>query len=367
MKLERRHKRNWPRILITRPDHLGDVLLTLPAAVALRFSIPDAHICFLVSNHLGDVTTHCPAIDETYTLPFPPVMAQYGARAWPGLVTHRTTIKRGCFDIAILARPDDPWSGELMMAAGIPVRIGYEHPRTLPFLTRALPFRENRHVTMHALDLIEAAMDYFTPRPSFPTCAPVTDCFAPTSEEEAAVVKVLTQAAPDAGMRPCVLHPGSSWPIKNWSPHQWGALAARLRQSEGFTPVVTGGKDDLELVSAVVQASKGQAYDLAGKLTIGSLAALFRRASLVIATDSGPLHLAAMVGARVVGLYGPADPLKFGPYCPPENRRIVRVQLPCSPCGEMLSPPCGVLSEPPCVAGITVNAILSAAAELHQT
>jgi ADP-heptose:LPS heptosyltransferase len=84
----------------------------------------------------------------------------------------------------------------------------------------------------------------------------------------------------------------------------------------------------------------------------------------VVAADSGPLHLAAMMGTPVVGLYGPVSPLEFGPLCPPGRCRVVRVQLPCSPCGTLLDPPCGARAAPACVSGIGVEAVLAAAAEL---
>ena len=99
-------------------------------------------------------------------------------------------------------------------------------------------------------------------------------------------------------------------------------------------------------------------------LTLPAAAALYRRASLVIGIDSGPLHLAVMVGARVIGLYGPLDPLKWGPWCAPDRYRIVRVQIPCSPCDCIFDPPCGVPLAPPCTTGITVDAVLAAAVEL---
>ena len=114
----------------------------------------------------------------------------------------------------------------------------------------------------------------------------------------------------------------------------------------------------------VTAASGRLARGLAGRLSLGGLAALFRRARLVIAIDSGPLHLAAMLGAPVVGLYGPADPVEFGPWGAPDRRRIVRTQLPCSPCRTLVDPPCGRAAEPRCVTEISVEAVLAAAAEL---
>ena len=141
-------------------------------------------------------------------------------------------------------------------------------------------------------------------------------------------------------------------------------MAAALRQRYGVAPLVTGSAAEEDLVRAVVAASGRRAVGLAGRLSLGGLIALLRRVRLLIATDGGPLHLAAAVGTPVVGLYGPADPVMYRPWCPPERRRVVRVQLPCSPCGTLLDPPCGAATEPACVTGITLDAVLTAADEL---
>jgi ADP-heptose:LPS heptosyltransferase len=163
---------------------------------------------------------------------------------------------------------------------------------------------------------------------------------------------------------PFVLHPGSGWPIKNWLPSRWGQAAATITRRYGVAPLVTGGPGEGALVRAVVDASGGRARGLAGRLSLGGLAALFRRARVVIATDGGPLHLAAMLGAPVVGLYGPADPIEFGPWCYADRRRIVRVHLPCSPCRTLDRPPCGEPTEPRCIRGITTEAVLDAITDL---
>jgi ADP-heptose:LPS heptosyltransferase len=97
---------------------------------------------------------------------------------------------------------------------------------------------------------------------------------------------------------------------------------------------------------------------------VGALAALYRRSSLVVGIDSGPLHLAAMVGARVVGLYGPLSPQQWRPWSSPEMYRLARVSLPCSPCDCIFDPPCGISLHPPCMSGITVDVVLVAVSEL---
>jgi len=129
-------------------------------------------------------------------------------------------------------------------------------------------------------------------------------------------------------------------------------------------PLVPGGPGEDLLVSAIVDSSEGSCFGLAGRLSVGALAALYRRSSLVIGIDSGPLHLAAMVGTRVVGLYGPLSPEQWAPWSSPATYRLVRVSLSCSPCKRVVDPPCGIPLHPPCMTGITVDAVLDASAQL---
>jgi ADP-heptose:LPS heptosyltransferase len=350
------------RILLARPDHLGDVLLTLPAVMALRSALPGTHIGFLVADGVAPLPRHCPAVDATITAPFPPLSAWPDPAGWADVVAEEAPALRGRFDLAILPRPDDPMSGALVAAADVPIRLGYATPRTRPYLTVALPPPGRRHVAATAADLALAAAEHLgAPVRADAGGAP---CFVPTADDEGEASSALGASLRDGKGGPIVLHPGSGWPIKNWSTPRWGRLAATIARRYGTSPLVTGGPSERMLVRAVVDASGGRARGLAGILSLGGLAALFRRARLVIATDSGPLHLAAMVGAPVVGLYGPADPIEFGPWCPERRRRIVRVQLACSPCRTLEDPPCGEPVEPRCVREICVEAVLEAAADL---
>jgi ADP-heptose:LPS heptosyltransferase len=355
-----RKKTAAPRILIARPDHLGDVLLTVPGAAALRAAIPDAHISFLVTSEMGDVIRHCPEINQVLTLPFPPLAASSDPAIWTDVVTRTASTLRGRFDLVILSRPEDPWSGELAAAAGIPVRIGYATPATEPFLTLAIPFHEEGHAVIQTLKLIEVAANCLSATVASSGGVPRAGKFVPTALEEFIAEEVILEA-PAAGAVPVVFQPGSGWPLKNWVPRRWGELAIQIRRRWGVTPLVPGGPGEDALVEAVVEASDRSAYGLAGRLSVGALAALYRRARVVIGIDSGPVHLAVMVGTPVVGLYGPLDPLKWGPWCTPDRHRVVRVQLSCSPCDCIFDPPCGVPIEPPCSTGITVEAVLAAA------
>jgi ADP-heptose:LPS heptosyltransferase len=350
------------RILLARPDHLGDVLLTLPAVMALRSALPDATISYLVADSVASIPRHCPAVDMTLTVPFPSLSSWPDVPGWADVVSAVAPTLRGRFDLAILPRLDDHVSGALVAAADVPIRLGYNSPLTRPYLTHALPLPGRRHVASTTADLARAATEILGTSTSTDTGE--APCFVPTDQDEAEAAAVLGSLPLAGESGPFVLHPGSGWPIKNWLPSRWGQVAAAIAVRYRVAPLVTGGPGEGALVRAVVDASGGRARGLAGRLSIGGLAALFRRAHVVIATDGGPLHLAAMLGTPVVGLYGPADPIEFGPWCYANRRRIVRVHLPCSPCRTLDRPPCGDAVEPRCIRTITTEAVFEAIADL---
>lgn len=357
------------RVLIARPDHLGDVLLTLPAATALRAAFPGTHLAFLLSTSTVDVTRRCPDVDETLALPFPPLATVFSAQSWNDVALAKANALRDRFDLAILCRPDDPWSGTLVKLAEIPIRIGYAVPGMDRFLTHAVQLREEHHAVIQSLRLMEEAarcLGLSTAGQCALSAAVLSRAsvpFVPTQDEEA-LVRLILSEAPSAGPRPIVFQPGSGWPLKNWFPKRWGRLGIEIRRRYGVTPLVPGGPGEDLLVQAIVDSSKAACYGLAGRLSVGALAALYRRSSLVIGIDSGPVHLAAMIGTRVVGLYGPLSVEQWGPWSSPEMYRLARISLPCSPCDCIFDPPCGISHDPPCMKGITVEAVLAASSEL---
>jgi heptosyltransferase III len=350
-----------PRILIVRPDHLGDVLLTLPAVAGLRKAIPEAHITFITARASVDAARLSPDIDAVIGVPFPALDQPLEPTSWATVAASEGDRLRDEFDIAILPRPDDPWSGPLVTAASVPVRLGYDLPRTRTYLTHRVASPSREHVVMTAARLASAVVTLLgvghAHRPERGRPAPLH--IAPKHEAEA--MRVLNRLGTSSIV---VLHPAAGWALKHWSVQRWGELALALRRCHGITVVVTGASGDCALISAIVAASGGSAVSLAGHLSLGGLAALYRRVRLVIAIDSGPMHLAALLGTPVIGLYGPADPVQFAPWSAHGTSRIIRLQLPCSPCGNLLDPPCGARCNPACMNGISLTTVVSAAESL---
>lgn len=125
-----------------------------------------------------------------------------------------------------------------------------------------------------------------------------------------------------------ILNPGGGWQSKLWPAERFGALARGLRE-RGLQSLVTWGPGEEALADRVVASSDGAALR-AFRTTLREYVALARRARLVVAADTGPMHLAAAVRTPVVALFGPTDPVRNGPFSPVDV--VVRRTPPCAPC-----------------------------------
>jgi heptosyltransferase I len=157
------------------------------------------------------------------------------------------------------------------------------------------------HVIAKNLRLIRAA-GVHTDAVEFP----IAGAASPAAEEVAAAFD---------GRPHAMLNPGAAWPNKRWPVARFGEVAAFLRDVRGLPSIVLWGPGEADLARAVVDSSSGAAR-LAPPTTIVDLLAMARNAALVISGDTGPLHLAAAVGAPVVAIFGPTDALRNGPWSP---------------------------------------------------
>ena len=104
---------------------------------------------------------------------------------------------------------------------------------------------------------------------------------------------------------------------KIWPRRHWIGLINQLQQA-GYRAVLVGGPDESNQAAEIAQACERAPLVLTGKTTLGQLAAVLAQSTLMIGSDSGPLHLAVALGTRVVGLYGPTSPLRYGPFGQPD-------------------------------------------------
>ncbi|MEI2689615.1 MAG: glycosyltransferase family 9 protein [Anaerolineae bacterium] len=394
------------RVLVIRPDHLGDLLFATPALHLLRASLPDAHIAALVGPWGEAVLAGNPDLDQILTCPFPgftrqakgDLLAPY--RLLRGEATRLADLH---FDLALVLRFDHWWGSWLAAAAGIPQRLGYAVDEVAPFLTRAIPYVRGRHEVVQNLALaLAAAADSEQLAVNSGQLAAIGEQMAVNSgqlavnsdlgsqvrgvggrgrggtvgdfdsqwrlrfevsaEDEAAAAALLP-----AGDRPLVaIHPGSGAAVKRWRSAAWAELATRLAVDLGAQVVFTGSAGEAELIDPVLallaagSSLPARPISLAGQTSLGVLAALYRRCALVVGPDSGPLHLAVAVGAPTVHLYGPVDRRTFGPWGSPQRHAVVTSDWGCIPCNR-LDWPAGALAEHGCVRDISVEQVLAEA------
>jgi heptosyltransferase-2/heptosyltransferase-3 len=329
------------RVLVLKPDHLGDVLLSTPALRLLRRQHPNIHITALVGPWSARILARNPTIDTLLTLPFPGFQRGGDRRSlwypyWL-LLRFALLLRAGRFDAALLLRDDHWWGAALTLLAGIPRRIGYAAPECAPFLTDALPWNPGEHVTRQALAVVQALHSPPESPPELPNETVLPLHFAPPAAAVAWAKDWLTQQGIGEHERLVILHPGTGGTAKLWLPEYWAHVAHSLLSQVGtrhpLRLLLTGGPGEEALVQAIARLLDPAPPMLVGSTSIEQLAALLERAALVMGVDSGPLHLAVSQGTPSLHLFGPSDAQRFGPWGNSTRHIVLRAGLWCSPCG----------------------------------
>ncbi len=167
----------------------------------------------------------------------------------------------------------------------------------------------------------------------------------------------------NAGPRPRVaLIPFSRWPSKNWPAAGFIELARQLCADAGANIFLLGGREDESAAASMAQAMDCDAHNMAGRLSLVELGSMLSDMDLVIGNDTGPLHMAAAIGTTVLGIYGPTNPKRTGPYGA-GHRVMTPPECACAPCysRQCLRP------ENFCMSGITPKAVLEEALGMLQT
>ena len=364
-----------PRMLLLRPDHLGDLVLTTPIFDALKQNAPNAHITMMVGPWSSEIVARHPGIDRLLTCPFPGFLRtpQKALAPYILLFSVAKQLRRGHYDLAINLRPDFWWGAALLYLARIPCRIGYALEPGQPFLTHAEHLQQPEHATISNLRLASAALQAsgYPPlaEPYTPERYPLQ--FIPTPAEQQWVTDRLAQEGTGAGTSIVVIHPGTGAAVKLWRTRGWATCADTLTQSlTTAAPVriiLTGSKNEQPMLEEIARGMQSPAV-LVTDATVGQLAALLGRALLVLSVDSGPLHLAVAQGTPTVQLFGPTDPRIFGPWGIHERHIVLASRQRCPTCPAI---PCGrldfspqELADHPCVRLITEQQILEAVDKL---
>lgn len=332
----------WPypenprKALIVRLDLLGDCLLTLPAAAALKQAHPGLHVTFLASRGAGELLRLAPAVDEVIECDLAG-LTHFRALADPGGwrsgARLLARLRRARFDIAVSAY--GPLARTVVSLSLARHRIA--DGSGWPAVERERRIRPGEHEIDHLLALVSG------PSPHPP-----------------AVPLALAAAVPPELARGAVLCPGTrSGSAKAWPAASWTWLAAALAK-RGFNTLVAGSADDVDLAERIC-ANHPALVNLAGNLSLEQLAGVISQARLVVGVDSMPIHLASLLGVPTLGLFGPTDP---GRYRPRGNGRALTIGIGCAPCYDQRAPPECPFGDRLCMAWLDPERVLGEALEL---
>jgi lipopolysaccharide heptosyltransferase II len=342
------------RILLIRPDHIGDVLFATPAIRALRHSLPDAFIACMVGPWALEIVQGNPHLDEVIPCPFPGFTRRpkkHLLQPYLDLWSYARVLRAHRFDIALVLRFDHWWGAMLSHWSGVPQRVGYRLTAVAPFLTQGLPYTSGRHEVEQNMSLIEAVTDGHVQDPG-----PLE--FEPPPEAVRSALALLAQSDPQQGY--LCLHPGSGAPVKLWRPEAFAQVGDSLAERYGLQVIVTGSGDERSLVESIVKLMKTSPLMIVGQTSLAQLAAVMGRCRLVIGVDSGPLHLAVSQGVPTVHLFGPVDQRSFGPWGDSRRHLVLTSGKDCIPCNRLDYAPHELLTHD-CVRAIPVNYVLEAA------
>ncbi len=279
---------------------MGDVCRSVPLLVSLRRAYPESEIDWLVQDSfIGAIAAHP---DLTSAVPFARKQLGRDLRAARSgsLVSLVRDLRRRRYDIVIdaqgLAR-----SGLLSALSGAPIRVGHADARELGWLPLTHKVRSDQtHTVDRMLDLL---------RPL--DAEPIPDLRLHCADSDRRFAEQLVGTT-----QPVVLAPTSRWPAKRWPAERWAQLADRLRREAIGPLVVVGGPGEQPQCETLLEraAQHDGTIDLVGATSVGQLMAVIERSRLVIANDSAALHMAVGFDRPLVGLFGPTDLSRVGPY-----------------------------------------------------
>jgi heptosyltransferase-2 len=332
------------KILIVNVNWVGDVLFSTPFIRNLREAYPEAHIASLVHPRCAVMLEGNPRLDEIII--YDEELSHKGLAGKAALIRR---LRKKAFDTAYLLHRSFT-KAAIVYLAGIKERIGYPTKNRGFLLTKtAEEPDEDIHKVKHFLNLLAATGIKSKPH----SC----EFFIKESDRDSAKTFLKDNGIGDRDLV-AVICPGGNWDPKRWPRENFAGLADILSEKFGAKVVISGAGKDIKLGEEIRSLMKDGAVIACGKTTLKELGALLERANLVIANDTGPMHIAVAMKTRVIALFGPTSPALTGPYGEGNYRVISRYDECPIPCYDF------TCKDNRCMKAITVDEVAKAAEEM---
>ena len=320
-------------ILIIRLGAIGDVVRTLPAANALRDRFPKAHIAWVVEEKVRDILAYQPEIDETIV---------FQRNRWKKGILNPLTFLRTIGEVYRFIRDlrSKDWdialdfhgilkSGLISYMSGARERVGFARG----YCKEWNHLFSNRRVSPSSNRISRFERNFVLVR-SIGVDGGRRDVDLRVSRQDVDYVdQFFRDCGPAVSGLLVVIHPGTSpkTPYKRWGSAKYSELADGLVDELRASVLFTWGPGERSMVDEVRSQMRRDSMVAPETQSLKQLAEIFKRCTVYIGSDTGPMHIASLVGTPVVGIYGPTDPIVNAPYGGTPSI-IVRKELPCSPC-----------------------------------
>ena len=315
------------RILVIRPDHLGDLLFATPALARLRGAFPNAQITGLVGPWGRAIWQDNPNLDALKVVTFPGIAGDRGNPLAPYSLLRRTASKlaQENYDLGVTLRFDHWWGAALLAAAGIPRRWGYDTPGMGAWLTNTVPYKAGLHEVEQNLALVEALIKGEGGQQHEPPGVDRNMGHPALTPPAATTPDLALLAEWTSAQRRAIIHPGTMSANKLWTVNGWAEVAKRL-SAQGWTVALTGSPDEQPLADVIMSAAGEQTVRnfVGATLSVSQLVWVLGQSHMVLGVDNGPLHIADALGKPTLHLYGPSDETIWGPWGDPRKHRAFR-------------------------------------------
>jgi heptosyltransferase-3 len=313
-------------IILSRTDGIGDVILSLPVAYALKKAFPACTILFLASAYTKPLIDSCENIDRFLD------WSQLRRRSFSEQVK---TIRSLNADAVIHLFPHRQIA-RLMAKAGIAYRIGtmgrLYHWYTCNKLVFVRRWHSQTHEAVHNLRLIKKlsrkpmlSLDEIKTSYGLSGLPALEKRFADVFSPEKTAV---------------IIHPCSKGSAREWGLDNFSELIHRLPKDR-YSIIVTGGQEERAALEPFLKQHAERIVDLVGKCSLEQLMAVIKRSNVLVAVSTGPLHIAAALGIKAVGLYAPKksiSPYRWGPLG--VNASYLVIDKKCKKCSSVLACEC---------------------------
>lgn len=295
---------------------LGDFLCSVPALRSLRVAYPQAEIILIGLPSVKPLVKRFNRyLDRLLEFPGYPGLPEQPAQA-KQLPSFLQQAHHECFDLAIQLHGSGTITNPLTMLLGARFNAGFFLPgQYCPDESGFLPYLSQESEVRRYLQLLEFL--------GIPTQGEELEF--PLNEEDKQELLAVDQVCNlGKGEYVCV-HPGASTPMRCWQPEGFASVADAIAHSLGLRVVLTGSKQEVELCQAVASMIKAPSINLAGRTSLGAMAALLKDARLLVCNDTGVSHLAAALRVPSVVIFTQSDPNRWAPLDRDRHRVVSHV------------------------------------------